>query len=636
MARRCRWPGEFIIHGMEQADYLHLVRLSELDAQENPAAYRRHVMWFAALGYAYALASVVVGALMLAGAWAMWGHGRLFPVLALGIGGLVIVWVALRALLVRVDPPQGVDITRDEAPELFRLLRKIQRKVRGPRIHRVVVTNDCNAFIVQTPRFGLFGPTHNTLGLGLPLMLALPQRRLLAVLAHEYAHLRGSDGKGATWLYRTRQTWARLSAHAHDSDAGQHDLFSMVTRGFLHWYAPRFTAKSFALARQEEYTADALAARLCGPAHTAAALIDIRLKAHHFTHHLWKAFWQQATLCPDPPLKPLAWVCAGKLPPQSALELENTLRQLRNETTHHSDTHPTTLERVQALNQPLRLPTATGQPSVHLLGDALGKVVHCFDEQWWRDQRIQWTEAFSRGQRDMGTVAGLRTRMDSLRAPELMRLADLLARVGKAEQAQPIWKEVLRLDPSHGMARWRVAMQACVQNDVAALEDLAVLAHSHPHFGLAAADEALALLDRIPFQDDVSVQRKIWRNNRQQYRQMETEAWDELEGERLFQRLQPHDLTADELADLADSARLMPQIKRLYVMLRPLNVFPYRRVFVVLVEPRGGNRHPPIGLDEVQDRLDLPGRVIVLHHDWMSTESALNARAPVGAPAYPC
>lgn len=85
---------------------------------------------------------------------------------------------------------------------------------------------------------------------------------------------------------------------------------------------------------------------------------------------------------------------------------------------------------------------------------------------------------------------------------------------------------------------------------------------------------------------------------------------------------------------LADSARLMPQIRRLYVMRRPLKVFAYRRVFVVLVEPRTDGKHPPIGLDEVQDRLDLPGQVIALHRDWIKTDTALKAKAPVGEPAY--
>lgn len=619
---------------MEQADYLHLVRLSELDAQDNPTAYRRHVMWFAALGYAYALASVVLGALMLLGAYALWERGRFFPVITLGIGGLVIVWVSLRSLLVRIPPPQGMDITEQEAPELFRLLRKMQRKVRGPLIHRVVVTNDYNAFIVQSPRYGLFGTAHNTLGVGIPLMLALPQRRLLAVLAHEYAHLRGSDGKLGTWIYRTRLAWQRLSAHAHDHSTGSGDLFAMLTRWFVRWYAPRFTAKSFALARQEEYRADAVAARICGPEHTADALLDISLKERALTHHMWRDYWQQANQFANPPLKPLAWACAGKLRPPQARDLEETLRQLRIEPAHHHDTHPTTLDRIEALGQPLQLPEPTSKNSVSLLGSALDRVVQHFDEQWWRDNRISWTEAYRRGQRDLVSVARLKPQMGKLPAPDLMRLADLVARVGKPEQALPLWKEVLRLDPAHGMARWRVAHHACLQNDVAALDHLLTLTQSHPHFGLAAADQALALLDRIPFQDDLPTQRKIWRDIREQHQRLEAEAREELDNGGVFQRLQPHDLNHDELTDLADSARLMPQIRRLYVMRRPLKVFANRRVFVVLVEPRTDGKHPSIGLDEVQDRLDLPGQVIALHHDWIKTDTALKVKAPVGEPAY--
>lgn len=94
-------------------------------------------------------------------------------------------WVSLRSLLVRIPPPQGVDITEQEAPELFQLLRRMQRKVRGPLIHRVVVTTFTTpSSCTETRATACLAPP--TLGLGLPLMLALPQRRLLAVLAHEY------------------------------------------------------------------------------------------------------------------------------------------------------------------------------------------------------------------------------------------------------------------------------------------------------------------------------------------------------------------------------------------------------------------------------------------------------------------
>ena len=50
----------------------------------------------------------------------------------------------------------------------------------------------------------------NYLTVGLPLLLAIDRPRILAVMAHEYGHLRGGHGRFAAWIYRTRLSWARL------------------------------------------------------------------------------------------------------------------------------------------------------------------------------------------------------------------------------------------------------------------------------------------------------------------------------------------------------------------------------------------------------------------------------------------
>ena len=55
---------------MDQADFVHLVRLSEHASAENSRAYRRGVAAFAALGYAW-----VLTCLLLAGAWHRLGRG---------------------------------------------------------------------------------------------------------------------------------------------------------------------------------------------------------------------------------------------------------------------------------------------------------------------------------------------------------------------------------------------------------------------------------------------------------------------------------------------------------------------------------------------------------------------------------
>lgn len=51
---------------MEQADFVHLVRLSEHASAENSRAYRRSVAAFAALGYAWVLGCLVLGAALVA------------------------------------------------------------------------------------------------------------------------------------------------------------------------------------------------------------------------------------------------------------------------------------------------------------------------------------------------------------------------------------------------------------------------------------------------------------------------------------------------------------------------------------------------------------------------------------------
>ena len=95
--------------------------------------------------------------------------------LLLAAGGLL--WVSLRALWVRIAPPEGEEITAEDAPELFQALERIRRKVKGPAIHHVLLSDEFNASIQQIPRYGLFGGGTNYLVIGLPLLMALDRGR---------------------------------------------------------------------------------------------------------------------------------------------------------------------------------------------------------------------------------------------------------------------------------------------------------------------------------------------------------------------------------------------------------------------------------------------------------------------------
>lgn len=269
---------------MEHADFIHHVRLNEYQSAEDPQGYRRKVAVFAAVGHAWIALCLIAG---LALNW--WGlshllRGQVRPGwIFILLGGAGLAWSSLRSLFVRLDaPPTGVRLTREEAPALFKLISQVRRKVHGPRLHEVYIDDQFNASISQLPRRGLMGGHLNRLQIGLPLMMALDVPRLSAVLAHEYGHLRGNHGRFAAWIYRTRLSWMRMNDHLADENS----LAGWLNGRFMRWYVPRFLAQSFALARQDEYEADRISAKLVGAQTAGAALIEIDLKAQLSLIHI--------------------------------------------------------------------------------------------------------------------------------------------------------------------------------------------------------------------------------------------------------------------------------------------------------------------------------------------------------------
>lgn len=331
---------------MDQADFVHLVRMSEHASADNSRAYRRSVVAFAALGYAWVLGclALAVGILLWIVPQMLQGSFRFAMVWPLlGAGGLL--WISLRALWVRLDGPDGVEITALEAPELFEALERIRRKIKGPPIHKVTLNEEFNAGIQQLPKWGLLGGATNHLSIGLPLLMALDRPRFLAVLAHEYGHLRGDHGRFAAWIYRTRLSWMRLN-HSLADDEGP---VAAATQAFMRWYFPRFLAKTFALARQDEYEADRIAGKLLGREVTAAALAEIEIRGAWLQAEFWGRHWCVAAGNPLPvgPYRSMRRYLAEA---PDATFANDALLQALKRLSSVDDTHPGLRDRIEALD----------------------------------------------------------------------------------------------------------------------------------------------------------------------------------------------------------------------------------------------------------------------------------------------
>ncbi len=179
---------------MQDAAFDRLVQRLEQRARRHPALYEWYVAGLVTLAYVYLLGVLLLAIGLVVGVVALACNApnpltiKLAIVIGLAAGGLCV--AIIKGLWVRLEPPTGLEITAAEAPELFSLIDQLRGQLRSAPFHQVLLVNDYNAAVAQTPRLGVFGWQRNYLIVGLPLMLGLGPDEFKAVLAHEFGHLR--------------------------------------------------------------------------------------------------------------------------------------------------------------------------------------------------------------------------------------------------------------------------------------------------------------------------------------------------------------------------------------------------------------------------------------------------------------
>jgi Zn-dependent protease with chaperone function len=329
----------------------------EGESAQSPGAYRLKVGLLVGVGFAIiALLLVLAGAglaLLVGGALAVALTGGAALILLLKFGKFLLLlavplWylvsASVRALLIRLPPPEGRRITRAEAPALFAAIDDMRTRMRGPRFHEVLIVDGVNAAVMQRPAFGLFGFPRNYLLLGLPLLESLPPQEALAVVAHEYGHLAGSHGRFSAYVYRLRHTWGTVQ---DEIDRLQGWLGRLVAP-LVRWYAPYFNAYTFVLARANEYEADAASAELVGAAHAAHALKRVNIVAPLHDGFMDSTFERVASDAAPPPDLLQRWA-ERAVQPTPGEDAQRWLASALDRERHFMDTHPTLRARLDAL-----------------------------------------------------------------------------------------------------------------------------------------------------------------------------------------------------------------------------------------------------------------------------------------------
>ena len=328
---------------MQEDKLATLIPSLETLAEKNPATYRLRVGLLAALGYVYLF--VVVATLLSVVAGAIYGMG-IKPLMIkilwipLALAGLV-----LRSLWITLPEPDGMELKRDQAPALFDLIDEVSTRLSGPKIHRVLLSEDFNASIVQIPLFGMFGWLRNYLVVGLPLLRGLNPAEFRAVLAHEVGHLSGKHGSFSGWIYRLRQSWIQILDRVYQ----ERHYASFLFEPFVKWYAPYLNAYSFVLARAQERQADQYAVELAGKNVVGVMLVRLEAKQRSLMENFWPNFFRGAKDQAKTPTDTFVQMLGTLGKPIGSTNSQKWFLEALRVPTGYEDTHPALGDRLAAI-----------------------------------------------------------------------------------------------------------------------------------------------------------------------------------------------------------------------------------------------------------------------------------------------
>jgi Zn-dependent protease with chaperone function len=562
---------------LSQTQFDDLVSRLTVESEHAPGAYKLKVALLALTGYAYIFFVLLGLAALTVLLTAMLIFGKAAVIaLKLGIPLLILVWIILRALWVRLQPPDGMPVTRAQAPVLFETIDVIRIETRGPRTHQVLVTDDFNAAVTQIPRLGLFGWQKNYLIIGLPLMQALSPSQFKAVLCHEYGHLSRSHAKFGNWIYRMRLTWARLMGAL---EGAQH-WGAFVFRAFVHWYVPYFNAYSFVLARANEYEADRFAARVCGASTAASALATVEVRARYLSERYWPDVYQSANREPAPSFAPFAGMPARYGAGLAEADAQTWLTQALRRKTGTDDTHPALADRLASLGQPALLePQPAEAAARYFLGASLDSLTATFDAQWLERIKEGWQQRhqYAREAQDKLAALEVKASRETLSAEEALNRASWTEEFKSADAALPLYEAMAAADDKAAAAHFATGRLLLAREDAAGIVRIEKAVALDGWFTLNGCQHVIAYFVRNG--DNASAQ--PWRERA--YARAEQEDTARRERATLpFKKIySPHGLDETALAAMREVFATRPEIDLAYVVRKRLDHFAELPLYVV-------------------------------------------------------
>jgi len=574
---------------MTQKEFEDLVKRLEVYSSQNPSVYALRVILLAVLGYLFLFAILAAVAAMVV---AVIYVGRFnYLILKVLLIPLTLAFVILRSLWIKFPKPEGKQLQPTDAPRLFELVGNIRRATNGPRVHKILLTGDLNAGIVQRPRLRILGWQENYLLVGLPLLHAMSLSEFRAVLAHEFGHLSGNHSRFAGWIYRVRQTWAQIL----DNMKANRRRGSTLLEKFFNWYAPYFAAYSFVLARTHEYEADRCAVELSGKQIAARALINLELKNCLIEQKFLPEIFRKADTEPDPPADAFNQMLFALAEPVAADQQQQWFAQSLMRNHNYDDTHPSLMDRLVALGYPevknnpdissFSVEESTDKKADHYLLPSLPTdLIGSRNASWKERVTPQWHERFQFVREAVKSLNELEKKAESQRlsVEEMWERARFTAGTKGYPDAIPFLREVLEQQPDHAAANYTLGEALLAQDDETGIKHIEQAMQKDISAVPAGCGLIYGLLTRL----DKAEQAEKYHQRAQDYYSEVERAHAERQNISTNDSFKPHDLPEDKLRQLREQLAAFARVRVAYLVQKDVKHLPDEPGYVLGVVPK--------------------------------------------------
>lgn len=560
---------------------------TEQKAKYDYEGYKKQLIAFASLGYAY-IGLIVAVLLGLVGVVILiiMSTGRLYSGELKIIGILlIVVFLVLKSLWVKYDPPKGIPLEKRDYPELFKLLDEVCTKL-NTRADKVVLDENFNAAVVEHPKLGLLGFNENYLILGLPFLQSVTKEELKAVLAHEFGHLSGKHSQTSRWVYSLRIQWANILAQMGEK--------SILFYPFFMWYMPRYVAYSMIMIRDHEKEADADAVKITSADDVANMLVLVELKGKHLGEEIWQEVYKKARTQEEAPLGVFTEV-GEKINNLPNRKLRQWLDECLKYEGNKIETHPPLKERLALCDrltkfehisdeqlEKLVAPIPKGQSAAEtLLASNLQTLSDQISLDWHTGIKEQWQKRhqyFLQVEEEIKKIDAKQEK-EALTVNDLKHKAYLLEELDEHKEAVPLYYQVLEQSPSDAIAHFSLGAYISRKHKQENLNGEDALKHLEACFKtdirLAYSAKYLA----IGYLKEQKRDHEIARFD--QYETELKEAMDERASLKDSDEMIPAELDKDTRDAVEEMCISVPQIKEMVVVQKRVHKLPGSKHFVV-------------------------------------------------------